>query len=398
MTTAAVHRPRTSPEFRRRLVDRLKVVLDVSRLLAVPDQATLLKRIGSAARELLAARQAEVLLLDAVGPETWMSGNDPAQGADHVPSRVFADDGGEVLCAPMRDLDRRIIGMVEVRDKKAGPFAPEDGLALELLAEQAALAVQRFRLLREAALGHELRREMQLAREVQAAQLPQDVRVPNVTAVGWACPASVTGGDAYDLWTLPEGRLALFVGDASGHGLAAALVISQVRSMLRALSEVSAEPDWLLSRVNARLVQDLDAGRFVTAFMATLSRDGELRWCSAGQGPVYVRPGAGADWELLEPGAMPLGVAAELDPVPAEPVQLGPGGAVLAATDGPFEARNRDGEMFGSERMLALLQDSDGGATPDQLVAAVREAVARWRGQEQPDDDETIVAATYWPG
>jgi sigma-B regulation protein RsbU (phosphoserine phosphatase) len=186
------------------------------------------------------------------------------------------------------------------------------------------------------------------------------------------------------------------VGDASGHGLAAALVITQVRSMFRALSEVSAEPEWLMSRVNARLVQDLEPGRFVTAFLATVDARGEVRWCSAGQGPIFVRQGAGHPWEMLVPGAMPLGVVGELAPEPTESIQLEPGGAILAATDGPFEARRADGQMFGAERLLEVLQASS-ATDAEELVTVVRDAVADWRGDEQAEDDQTIVAVSFWP-
>jgi phosphoserine phosphatase RsbU/P len=390
--------PRTTS---RRSVDRMKVVLDVSRLLSVPDLQTLLDQISRAASDLLGARAAQVFLFEPTRDELWTYQDGRIVTANDDVVRVFrgGDDrfpGSERLCALMRDLDRRVIGVVEVRHKLLGEFSSEERLLLELLAEHAAVAVQRFRLMREAAQGAELRREMELARRVQAALLPRSWRVRSLPAVGWTRSASITGGDCYDVWKLPDGHLGLFVADASGHGLAAALVISQVRSMLRALCEVRSEPEWLLSRLNARLVQDLDEGRFVTAFVGCLSTDGTLRWCSAGQGPIFVRRAAGSSWEAFPPVAMPLGVMAELDIEPAAVVQLEPGGVLVAMTDGLFESRNASGELFGPARVLTLLE-ACGDGTPDQIAVLVRDAVTTWRGREQPDDDETIVAVSFVP-
>src|SRR5205085_9425423 len=125
-------------------------------------------------------------------------------------------EGGQarsVLCAPLRDLDQEAIGVIEVADKKSGSFTPEDSVSIELLAEHAALAIQRFRLLLAATRGSELRKEMELAHRVQAALIPVSLpRLPGLEAVGWTQAASVTGGDCYDLWRPAEGALAAFVG------------------------------------------------------------------------------------------------------------------------------------------------------------------------------------------
>jgi sigma-B regulation protein RsbU (phosphoserine phosphatase) len=98
---------------------------------------------------------------------------------------------------------------------------------------------------------------------------------------------------------MPDGHLAVLLGDASGHGLAAALVIAQVRAMLRALCESQSDPSRLLACVNARLAHDLVEGRFVTAFLACVSPAGQLRWASAGQGPILVRRAAEVPFEPL---------------------------------------------------------------------------------------------------
>jgi sigma-B regulation protein RsbU (phosphoserine phosphatase) len=391
----------------RRSADRMKLVLDISRLLTVTDLPTLMARIAEAAASFLDAEHARVYLHDPATGELWTV---PAPGEVEVrvPSkrgvlgRVF--HGGQVvaqadpaaptrsiLCAPLRDLDRQSLGVVEVSDKKTGAFTPEDRVSIELLAEHAALAIQRFRLLLAATQGSELRREMELAHRVQAALTPTSPpSLAGFDVVGWTQAASVTGGDCYDLWKRPDGRVGIFVADASGHGLAAALVISQVRAMVRALSEIEADPQWLLDRVNARLGEDLADGRFVTAFLGVLSSDGWLHWCSAGQGPVFCRVAMGVRFEALRAPAMPLGVAPDFITDPTAPVRLERGGMLVVMTDGLFEAPNEGGEYFGSARVGELL-DSLGDEPAEAVVERLRQAVRRWQGRDEPVDDQTIV-------
>src|SRR5262249_41806200 len=172
----------------------------------------------------------------------------------------------------------------------------------------------------------ELKHEMDLAQKVQAAMIPQEPpRIAGLTAVGWMRPASVTGGDCYDLWRMEDGRMGIFVGDASGHGIAPAIVVSQARTLIRALAEINCDPTWLLTRTNARLANDLEIGRFVTVFLGCLSPDGLLQWCSAAHGPIFLRPSASETVRVLEPGGPPVGVLPEFMCDPAEPVPLGPG-------------------------------------------------------------------------
>jgi serine phosphatase RsbU (regulator of sigma subunit) len=394
----------------------MKLVLDISRLLAVTDVSTLLARIGEAAASFIDAEAARVFLFDPATNDFWTVSAENGERLRvpldrSVAGQVFqtgqvveveeasAPDGGEgvaatarsLLYAPLPDLDRQAIGVIEVAHKKTGRFTPEDRVSIELLAEHAALAIQRFRLLLAAAQGSELRKEMELARRVQAALTPSSPpRIPGMDAAGWAQAASVTGGDCYDLWKLPDGKLASFLGDASGHGLAAALVISQVRAMLRALSEIRSDPQWLLERLNGRLAEDLDEGRFVTAFLAVMAPDGWVQWSSAGQGPVFLRLGSASGFEAVPAPAVPLGVSADLITDAPTPVCLQPGGMLVVMSDGLFEAANEAGELFGPARVGELLDQVEAETAPE-VVQRVRDAVQVWQGRTEPVDDQTIL-------
>lgn len=410
-------RLRRSPDTRSRRADRLRVMLDVARLLETSELHALLLKLGAAAARLLRADRGRIFLHEEDSDELWAVSDD-GHGERHGtgsggpvalafqtgqvteaaakagPTRLRDAGPGVVksaLLAPLRDLDGRRLGVVEVTRTRRSGWSEEDRLALELFAEHAAVAIQRYRLQQAAAQGHELQRELELAKRVQEALLPSaPPAVPGLECLGWTRQASVTGGDCFDLWRVPDGRLAVFLGDASGHGVAAALVIAQVRAMLRALCEIQTDPLQLLVRVNTRLAQDLGEGRFVTAMFACVSPDGLLRWSSAGQGPLLARTSAREPFQQFQAPAVPLGVASELiaDAVPA--MRLEPGGMLVAMTDGVFEAADPSGEQLGPARVVELL-DRRGDLAPAALLDELQQAVRAWQAEAEPTDDQTIV-------
>jgi sigma-B regulation protein RsbU (phosphoserine phosphatase) len=391
----------------RRSADRLKLLLDVSRLLSVNSLDALLAVLAEAATALLEAEQARLFIHDAGSDQLWTSGGAAARAQPAAASAAVAETFGtgeartlrdpipdsevrSMLCAPLRDLDQKTIGVVQITNKKHGSFTSEDVALAQLLADQAAIAIQRYRLQQAAIQVAELRREMELASRVQAALAPASPpHVEGLETAGWSRAASITGGDGFDLWKLADGRLAVFLGDASGHGLPAALIISQVRTLLRALSELQPDPEWLLPRVNARMAQDLDEGRFVTAFFGCVGSDGSLQWSSAGQGPVFVRRHAGARFEMLPAPAVPLGVSPDLIADPAAPLRLEKGGTLVVLSDGFFEARNGAGELFGTAAVAKILDGGGGGA--HELMRRLTEAVRLWQGRDDPADDQSVV-------
>src|SRR5687767_5511663 len=295
--------------------EQMKLVLDVSRHLTVTaDLGALLVRIAEAATSLLGAERASIFLHDARTNELWTT---VALGAKEIRVPCTAGIVGHVfqgnallsvprpyedarfnrevdrktgfvtrnlLTTPLRAIDGKPLGVIQVVNHIGGDFTQAEEALVELLADQAGVAVQRHRFQQEVIRSAGLRHEMDLAQRVQQAMIPQTTPdVPNVHVVGWSRPASVTGGDCFDYWKLRDGRLGIFLADASGHGIAPAIVVSQARTLVRALSELDCDPARLLSRVNARLAEDLEAGRFVTAFMGCLSPAGELKWTSAGR-------------------------------------------------------------------------------------------------------------------
>lgn len=402
--------------------EQMKLVLDVARLLAVtPDLDTLLTRIAESATSLLCAERASIFLYDPKANELWTK---VALGTKEIRLPSNAGIVGHVfqtnellevprpyedprfnrevdrrtgfvtrnlLTCPSRDMTRNPIGVLQVVNRIGGDFTESDRLMIEMLADQAGVAIQRHYLQQEVVRAAGLRHEMDLAQGVQKAMIPQEPpSVAGLCAVGWTLPASVTGGDSYDLWEMGDGRMGIFLGDASGHGIAPAIVVSQARTLVRSLAEVNCDPMWLLQRINARLACDLEPGRFVTVFLGCLSGEGELKWCSAGHGPMFIRRSQNAKFELLEPLGPPVGVVPDLVCDGTFSVQLEKGGMLVAMSDGIFEARSPSGELFEVEQVTGLL-DQHAHLDPAGVLSMLRSSVRKWQGKEEPVDDQTVV-------
>jgi CHASE2 domain-containing sensor protein len=243
-------------------------------------------------------------------------------------------------------------------------------------------------------------REMALARKVQFALVPDKApEMPGINAHGWTLPADMTGGDLFDLWKLPDGRLGILVADASGHGLAPAMIVSQVRTLVHMLSEYEASPHDLLRRVNTRLARDLELGRFVTAFLAFLRSDGEFEWASAGHGPMYWCPTGEGELLELDSSGLPLGVQEDwLADDPSPPLKMELTGRLIVFSDGIFEAHapNPKDGLFGTDPIKEILQNAC-HASSSEIIHAIREAVQKFQGKKEPVDDQTIVVVRRVP-
>jgi serine phosphatase RsbU (regulator of sigma subunit) len=233
-----------------------------------------------------------------------------------------------------------------------------------------------------------IEQELRVARSIQQASLPQEVP----TLEGWQIsplyqPAREVGGDFYDFHHLSGGRLGLVVGDATGKGVPAALVMSTTCGMLRAVSQasVSSSPGEMLERVNEALVPSVPPNMFVTCFYAVLDpNSGSLTYANAGHDLPYLNRSGDDDAEELRARGMPLGLMPGMSYEEGE-VSLGEGNCVLFYSDGLVEAHDPEGEMFGFPRLRALIAEhaeerSLGDFLMEELYSFVGES---W---EQEDD------------
>jgi serine phosphatase RsbU (regulator of sigma subunit) len=227
--------------------------------------------------------------------------------------------------------------------------------------------------------------EMRVARSIQQASLPRSV--PDME--GWKIspyyqPAREVGGDFYDLLELPNGRLGIVVGDATGKGVPAALVMASARSMLRAVAQASESPGDVLSKINDALVTDIPANMFVTCFYCILDpKSASLSYANAGHDLPYLRRRSGEAEELRARG-MPLGLMPGMSYEEKE-IVLEAGEAALLYSDGLVEAHDSKGEMFGFPRLRELVAEhAEERSLGDFLLEELYSFVGE--GWEQEDD------------
>lgn len=298
-----------------------------------------------------------------------------------------------ILSSPLIDYDGRLVGVIQAINKHEGGFTSSDEWLLETLCSQAAVALQRSRLIEEFAEKRRLERELDLAREIQQGLLPKtSPELTNYQVVGWNRPADRTGGDCYDFIPLGPDRLGVLLADASGHGIAPALVVAQLRAMLRALMfEDRADQAGIVSRVNNILCDDLPSDRFVTAFCGVLDTGAhELRYCSAGQGPILHVRAARRTVEQFNATTCPLGIVPELEFAIDKPIRFDRHDVLLLVTDGFYEWTNPADEQFGIRRLTDLaveLADRDAG----DIITGLRERVVDFADGTSQEDDLTAV-------
>jgi sigma-B regulation protein RsbU (phosphoserine phosphatase) len=270
--------------------------------------------------------------------------------------------------------------------------APEVKLA-EAVAEQAGAYIENALFYHESVQQVRLETEMRMAAEVQRHLLPREwPSVAGLDLYASATPASAVGGDFYDVLPVAPGRLFVALGDVTGKGAAAALVMSMTHAALRSAVRLAgaADPADVLRHTIASVYEDFDAlGMYATALLGCYDAGArEVRLVSAGHSPVVHRPASGPS-TLIVPEEAPLGM---LDGCSSESrgFSLGPGDVLVVATDGFNEARDPDDACFGTERLLAIVDES-WERPAAAIAAAISDAVRRFQRGRAPEDDQTLV-------
>jgi predicted ester cyclase len=230
--------------------------------------------------------------------------------------------------------------------------------------------------------------ELRVARRIQQASLPKEV--PELE--GWVIspfyqPAREVGGDFYDFHPLSEGRLGLVVGDATGKGVPAALVMSTTCGMLRLAAQSSSSPGEMLQRVNETLFPYIPPNMFVTCFYAILDpNSGSLTYANAGHDLPYLYRNGEA--EELRARGMPLGLMPGMSYEEKETL-LQAGEAALLYSDGLVEAHGPQGDMFGFPRLQALVAEHGEARSLGTLLL---EELYSFTGEEwEQEDDITLL-------
>jgi sigma-B regulation protein RsbU (phosphoserine phosphatase) len=258
-----------------------------------------------------------------------------------------------LLCVPLQTRGT-CLGALELINRLGddGPFTPADLDLASAVAAAAALAIQNMRMVRELLEQERVRKEIELARDIQLSLLPAPN--PGLAVTGFNLPARRVSGDFYDFQRRPDGRVHVSVADVAGKGMDAALLMTRTISLLRCLSKAVPDPSSLLEQINAELYETVSRGLFVTLLAGILDPDtGELVYANAGHHPPLLRLGPGR-YECLSVQAPPLGVLPVLG-VPNQRLSLARGPCYFY-TDGVTEARDGSGAPLGVGGLLDLLE------------------------------------------
>lgn len=238
---------------------------------------------------------------------------------------------------------------------------------------------------------HGRQREMEVAREIQQRLLPKfSPKLDGFEIAAATHPAQETGGDLFDFLPLATDLLGVVIGDASGHGIGAALVIAETRAYLRAFAAGESDPSRLLAETNRCLVGDLGS-EFVTLFLGRLDPATQsLTYASAGHWPGYVISREGVIKAQLPSTGIPLGLQLG-EEFPTSPViRMVEGDLLLLLTDGIVEATSPEGELFGIDRVLDLVR-SHLNAAPYIILGELSLALREFTGGRFVDDRTAVV-------
>ena len=272
-------------------------------------------------------------------------------------------------------------------------FSPEDLDLLSGIARQAALAIANARTGRQLIEHERLEADLQMARKIQQSFLPRSL--PELSTLAFDthyAPASHVGGDFYDIIQLAPGKVGILVGDISGHGVSAALVMARLTTEIRLYSQsTSAEPGAVLTRANQALLEMEQDAMFATVVFILLDLEaGTFTISNAGhQPPMVCSSRFEGISELDDATAVALGVVPDMT-YSQEVYQLVRGDVVLLYTDGINEAMNRQQEEYGMLRLKQAVRS--GPPRPTRLVRRVVNDVRRFVGRAPQSDDQTLVA------
>lgn len=309
--------------------------------------------------------------------------------------RNLHQNGSAALIGPLSSGPRKLgILAVTLPGSERG-YDVNDLEVFTALAEQSAFALASALAHQEVHSKRQLEAEFRIAGEVQRILLPQeDPSVPGFEVVGRNRPAKILSGDFYDYVRTPSGEFGVVIADVSGKGMPAALIAATCRSALQAFAQERTSPATVLSLVNRQIFDDLTEEMFVSAvYMILDPTTGVVRLARAGHPePLIWRQATGKVEVLNQPG---LGLGIDQGEVFERVTKdraliMEPGDCLLLYTDGVNEAENAEGEMFGEERLQALLA-AHGAAGSARVVDEVLAALNDFAGGKAPSDDITLV-------
>ncbi len=338
-------------------------------------------RISTTVRDRVLREKTSLLLKDVQGEEAFRS------------MQSIVSQGIHTLMAVPLQTDDRVIGLIYVDTSRLlHEFGSDDLDLLTVMANVAAIRIERERLAEVEHARRRLAAELEQAAEIQRQFLP--MRVPLVSGLelaGYNASCRTVGGDYYDFIAYPDGRVALMVGDVCGKGMPAALLMMSLQARVQVLAEDPDNPARLLERLNRILSDTLLNSRFISFFFSVLNpATGEMTYCNGGHNPpLLLRSNGKTEW--LDGGGPVLGILPGIA-YEEQHCQMNPGDVAILFSDGLTEACNPAGEEFGEKRLAETLMQVR-HEPAEVILLSLTQAVQDWIAGAPAADDITLVVA-----
>ena len=296
-----------------------------------------------------------------------------------------------ILCMPMRNKEGKIIGVFQLLNKNTGEFTTEDESILDALSVHAALAIENARLYEQEREKISMEKDLLAAREVQMNLIPKHIPpVPGYDIAARTIPAREVGGDLYDFIPIDDTRMGFTLGDVSGKGLAASLLMANVQATFRNQAQYTDSPAECVRRSSRILFQNTTSEKFVTLFYGVLDfAHHRLVYSNAGHEQPLLYTGTTKP-ERLGTGGVVLGILEEY-PFEEATVAFKPGDLLVIFTDGISEAINSAMVQFGEkgiEEVIRINRSRSAEGIRDSIISAVR---SHADGVAQADDITLVV-------
>jgi len=300
-------------------------------------------------------------------------------------------EGGIRVAVPML-VQREVKGMILLGGRmRGGLYERADLEFLSSLANLAIISIENARLFREALEKQRMEDELAIAREIQQGLLPRSLPViQGFDVAATNIPSKQVGGDYYDVIAISPTEYVLAIGDVSGKGTGAALLMANVQASLRAFAPMGLSMSEATSRINDLTSQNTGQGKFITFFWSTLDlKSGTMRYVNAGHNPPYHFHADGT-MEKLDVGGIILGLMSTISPYEEGSVPLRRGDVLVMYTDGVSEAMNSAGEDFTEERLEGILRDSL-SLPAAGIIGSVKTALESYTRDTPQSDDITML-------
>ncbi len=293
-----------------------------------------------------------------------------------------------MLTIPMRNREGEITGVIQTLNKKKGVFKKNDEELALVLGTQISVAIENVRLYEYYLAKKEVEHEMKIACQTQQNLLPRSSpKIENFDISGFNIPARDTGGDYFDYIKLENDKWALTIGDITGKGMPAALLMTTARAYIRALSSISSICE-MIGKVNQAMCVDTEQEKFLTLFYGILDpKESSFTFTNAGHDPPFLFHENTVEklaTNNLFIGSFPLVKYNE------KKVNLSKGDIIAFYTDGIVEANNEKNELFGEERFIEIVKNNKNLSSQD-LIAKIHKEIKKFAKNSPQHDDITLI-------